>query len=31
MHTFYEFTSVITHLGCWENTGNARKSLALGS
>ena len=19
-HTFYEFTGVITHLGCWENT-----------
>ena len=19
-HTFYRFTGVITHLGCWENT-----------
>ena len=19
-HTFYKFTSVITHLGCWEDT-----------
>ena len=19
-HTFYEFTGVLTHLGCWENT-----------
>ena len=26
-HTFYGFTSVITHLGCWENTRKACKSL----
>ena len=27
-HTFYGFTGVITHLGCWENTRKACKSLA---
>ena len=25
---FYDFTSVITHLGCWENTRKACKSQA---
>ena len=30
-HTFYGFTSVITHLGCWENTQKACKSPTLGS
>ena len=30
-HTFYGFTGVITHLGCWENTQKACKSLAFGS
>ena len=30
-HTFYGFTGVITHLGCWENTRKACKSLAFGS
>ena len=29
-HTFYRFTGVITHLGCWENTQKACKSLAFG-
>ena len=23
-HTFYGFTGVITHLGCWENTRKGR-------
>ena len=27
-HTFYGFTGVITHLGCWENTRKACKSRA---
>ena len=27
-HTFYGFTGVITHLGCWENTQKACKSRA---
>ena len=27
-HTFYGFTGVMTHLGCWENTRKACKSLA---
>ena len=31
MYTFYGFTGVITHLGCWENTRKACKSLAVGS
>ena len=26
-HTFCGFTGVITHLGCWENTRKACKSL----
>ena len=30
-HTFYGFAGVITHLGCWENTRKACKSLAFGS
>ena len=30
-HTFYGFTGVITHLGCWANTRKACKSLAFGS
>ena len=30
-HTFNGFTGVITHLGCWENTQKACKSLAFGS
>ena len=30
-HTFYGFTSVITHAGCWENTRKACKLLAFGS
>ena len=30
-HTFYGFTGVITHLGCWENTKKACKSRAEGS
>ena len=30
-HTFYGFTCVIIHLGCWENTRKAWKSLAFGS
>ena len=30
-HTFYGFTGVKTHLGCWENIRKACKSLALGS
>ena len=30
-HTFYGFTGVITHAGCWENTSKACKSLAFGS
>ena len=25
------FTGIITHLGCWEKTRKARKSLAFGS
>ena len=29
-HTFYGFTGVTTHLGCWENTRKACKSLAFG-
>ena len=29
-HTFYGFTGVITHLGCWENTRKACKSRAEG-
>ena len=28
--TFYGFTGVITHLGCWENTRKACKSRAGG-
>ena len=28
--TFYSFTGVLTHLGCWENT-KFTKSLAAGS
>ena len=27
-HTFYWFTGVITHSGCWENTRKACKSRA---
>ena len=27
-HTFYGFTGMITHLGCWENTRKACKSRA---
>jgi len=27
-HSFYEFTGAINHLGCWENTRKACKSLA---
>ena len=27
-HTFYGFTGVITHLGCWENRRKACKSRA---
>ena len=27
-HIFYGFTGTTTHLGCWENTGKACKSLA---
>ena len=30
-HTFYGFTGLITHLGCWENTRTAYKPLAFGS
>ena len=30
-HNFYEFTAVITHLGCWENTKKAWKSRAEAS
>ena len=30
-HTFYGFTGLITHLGCWENTRKAYKPLAFGS
>ena len=30
-HTFSGFTGVMTHLGCWENTQKACKSLAFGS
>ena len=30
-HTFYGFTSVVTHLECWKNTRKACKSLAFGS
>ena len=30
-HSFYGFTGVIDHLGCWENTRKACKSLAYGS
>ena len=30
-HTFYGFTGLITHLGCWENNRTAGKSLAFGS
>ena len=30
-HTFYGFTHVITHLGCWENAWKACKSLAFSS
>ena len=26
-HTFYGFTSVITHTGCWENTRNSARDL----
>ena len=29
-HTFYGFTGMITHLGCWENTRKACKSRAEG-
>ena len=29
-HTFYGFTSVITHVGCWENARKACKSRAKG-
>ena len=29
-HTFYRFTGVITHAGCWENTRKACKSRAEG-
>ena len=29
--TFYGFTGVITHLGCWENTRKACKTLAFSS
>ena len=29
-HTFYGFTGVITHAGCWENTRKACKSQAEG-
>ena len=29
-HTFYGFTGVITHAGCWENTQKACKSRAEG-
>ena len=28
-HSFYGFTGVITHLGCWENARKACKSLAI--
>ena len=28
-HTFYGFTGVITHLGCWKNSQKACKSLFL--
>ena len=27
-HSFYGFTGAINHLGCWENTRKACKSLA---
>ena len=27
-HTFYGFTGVMNHLGCWENTRKACKSRA---
>ena len=27
-HTFFEFTSAITHLECWENIRKACKSLS---
>ena len=30
-HSFYGFTGAINHLGCWENTRKACKSLAHGS
>ena len=30
-HAFDGFTGVISHLGCWENTKKACKSLAFGS
>ena len=30
-NTFYGFAGVIAHLGCWENTQKACKSLAFGS
>ena len=30
-HSFYGFTGVITHTGCWENMRKASKSLAFGS
>ena len=30
-HSFYGFTGVITHTGCWENMRKACKSLAFGS
>ena len=30
-HTFYGFTGVITHLGCWENARKAWKSISFGS
>ena len=30
-HTFYEFTGLITHAGCWEDTRKVWKSIAFGS
>ena len=29
-HTFYGFTGVVTHFGCWENTRKACQSRAEG-
>ena len=29
-HTYYRFTGLITHAGCWENTRKACKSRAEG-